>query len=94
MDSLRSILRRAVLAIADTDVDGSQLHVEAVRTALSERGLAPGCHVGNTGLGVGTDLCVEWYAGQLVDIFDKQSYFAVNSFINCLDIFCPESAPE
>ena len=91
---LRSILRKAVLAIADTDVDGSQFHVNAVRLALQERGLEAGCHVGRPDLGKGTDLCVEWYAGQLVDIFDNESYFAVNSFINCLDIFCPEIAPE
>jgi len=94
MDSLRNILRRAVLAIADTDVDGSQSHVNEVRLALQERGLEAGCHVGNPGLGTGTDLCVEWYAGQLVEIFNNESYFAVNSFINCLDLFCPEIAPE
>lgn len=94
MNSLRSILRKAVLAIADTDVAGSQDHVNEVRLALQERGLEAGCHVGNPGLAPGTDLCVEWYAGQLVEIFNNESYFAVNSFINCLDIFCPESAPE
>lgn len=35
------------------------------------------------------DEVVEWYAGQLVSIIEKKSWFAVNSIINAVDRFCP-----
>jgi hypothetical protein len=42
----------------------------------------------------GTEAEVEWYAGQLLDIYDNKTWFAMNSFINCLDKFCPRKLTE
>jgi hypothetical protein len=36
---------------------------------------------------------LEWYAGELVDISEQRAYFAVNSWLNCIDKFAPEVSP-
>lgn len=59
-----------------------------IRAALAERGLAPGCHVGRKDMGA-TE-AVEWFAGQLLEIVDAKAWFAVNSWLNCVDKFAPE----
>lgn len=45
----------------------------------------PSCHVG-------ASICtrrqtLEWYAGQILDIIDNRSWFAVNSLVNCCKKF-------
>lgn len=32
---------------------------------------------------------MEWYAGEFVDIVRNESWFAMNSWMNCIDKFCP-----
>lgn len=39
-------------------------------------------------------MTLEWYAGSIIDIVYKQSWFAVNSWINCVDKFAPLSEGE
>ena len=88
IDELRSLTRSVVLAIDCGGLDGIEAAVAPVRAALAARGLNPGCHVG-----LGRELTsgegVEWYAGQLLDIVDTEAWFAMNSFINVVDRFCP-----
>ena len=58
---------------------------------FKERGLEANCHQGKPSeFFTNEELTIEWYAGQLLDIVDNQNWFAMNSFINCLDKFCPE----
>lgn len=86
---LRTVVRDAVLAIEKGGPDDAILHIKKVQAALTERGLEAGYHIGDAGED-GSERCIEWYAGQLLDIVDHEAWFAMNSFINCLDKFCPE----
>ena len=36
-------------------------------------------------------LVLEWYGGSIVDIIEKQGWFAMNSIINCRDNFAPKT---
>lgn len=64
---------------------------ETIREALAERGLGPNCHLGDAG-DEGSDRCVEWYAGQFLDIVDNKAWLAMNSLLNCCEKFCPPGA--
>lgn len=54
-----------------------------------DAGIVSGCHVGK---GAEMKDCrlmrMEWFAGQLIDIVESKSWFAVNSWLNCVDKFC------
>jgi len=89
--TLRNIVRRAVLEVSKGGTTNAVILAEEVRTALKELGLEANCHVGKSSdFFKDEDRHVEWYAGQLLDIVDNKSWFAMNSLINCLDKFCPE----
>ena len=90
---LRRIVREAIHAIEGVGPEGLGPHVARVREALTERGLAANCNVGNAEMREGDDLCVEWYAGQLLDLVDCEGWFAMNSLINTLDKLVPAEAP-
>ena len=51
----------------------------------------PGGKVRGRGGELEGDAVVEWYAGQILDICDNRQWFAMNSIINSLDRFVPES---
>jgi len=86
--TLRRVTRDAIETLDRAGPSDAPRIVQPVREALAERGLAPGCHVGRTGM---TDeQIVEWYAGQLVDTVDKEAWYAINSVINTADKFCPK----
>lgn len=60
-----------------------------IREALAERGLGPNCHVGKgEQMKTNPEMAVEWYAGQFLSIVDGQSWFAMNSLVNCCNKFC------
>jgi len=96
IEELRALTRSTVLTVERGGPDGIEETVAPLRSALAERGLAPGCHVGTEPpliegrSRLTPDMTVEWYAGQLLDIVDKKAWFAMNSLINCVDKFCPE----
>lgn len=90
MNDLRKILRTVVKRIEDRDVSTALHDVEFVRVALKERGLEANCHVGQSKDFLSdVEHAVEWYAGQLLDIVDNRLWYAMNSYVNCLDKFCP-----
>jgi hypothetical protein len=90
---LRALVRQAVLDIDRGSTDTAQAWAEKVHAALAERGLAKNCHLDHPNHAAMTeDETIEWYAGQLLDIVDAKGWFAMNSFINCLDKFCPAPA--
>ena len=60
--------------------------------AFRKAGVVADCRVG-TSPAPGSDDCVEWYAGQFLAIVSAGAWFAVNSWLNCIDKFCPPSAP-
>jgi hypothetical protein len=33
-------------------------------------------------------MTIEWYCGQLINIYNKNALFAVNSWLNCKEKFC------
>jgi len=90
VQALRRIVRDAVNAIEHTGPSGIGPHIERVRAALAARGLRAGCHEGSP-LAQTPSGTVEWYAGQLLSISDRKAWYAMNSFVNLLDKFCPAS---
>lgn len=73
--------------------DGRENEVQLAAEEFKELGVEPDMHVGNEELKnlsgdskTWTDpqkiLLLEWFAGALVAINDKQAWFAVNSWIN------------
>lgn len=88
IDELRTLTRDTILAIDKGGPSEVEASVAPVRLALSKRGLAPGCHVG-LGRELTPDETVEWYAGQLLNIVNKEAWFAMNTLINLRDQFCP-----
>lgn len=91
MNDLKEVLRIVVHNIEKGGVRTAIHDSEFVREELKKRGLGPGCHVGATPeFLLEGDHTVEWYAGQLLSIVDSGSWLAMNSYINSLDIFCPE----
>ena len=63
--------------------------VKNLRDALALRGHGPGCHAGRKDIVPQSAECVEWYAGQLLEIIDREAWYAMNSAINVLAIFVP-----
>lgn len=85
---LRNIVRASIAALSTAGPGTAPIRVAPIRAALAKRGLGPGCHAGRTDLN--TYETVEWYAGQALDLVDREAWFAINSLINCLDKFVPE----
>ena len=73
--------------VQDLDKVGPE-QASVIVKPLRKFGIAPGVHVGRKDLN--PEETVEWYAGQILDIVDNKSWFAVNSIINLLDKFVPE----
>jgi len=95
MNDLRNILRSVVKRISEGTESIALQEIELVREALKERGLESNCHVGKMQAFLNEgEHTLEWYAGQLLDIVDRKSWFAMNSYINALDQFCPEDDDE
>jgi hypothetical protein len=66
---------------------GSEATAETVIANLTAGGVVRNIHVGGKNLGKLETL--EWYGGQIVDVLENKSWFAVNSLINCVDKFAP-----
>lgn len=90
--SLRSVVRECIADLDSckiTDPAGRMGNViEGVITKLKDAGAVRNIHVGKKEFS--SDETVEWYAGQILDILENKNYFAVNSLINCVDVFAPE----
>jgi hypothetical protein len=95
MTDIRRITRETVLAL-DNHIVGLETDtiLQPLRDALKKAGVEPGCHRGRTDMITGGDECVEWYAGEIIDIFNNNALYAVNSVINLLDKFCPAEFKE
>jgi hypothetical protein len=93
-DDLRSTVRTAVETTSKGGPATAIACAESVRSALAARGLGPNCHLDHKDhASMTSEETLEWYAGQFLDIVDSQSWFAMNSFINCVDKFAPEVSP-
>jgi hypothetical protein len=86
----RTRLRETVERLASGGVET----VPSVLSELKALGAVRGVHQGRTDMANGSDECVEWYAGQIVDVLEEKAWFAVNSVCNCVDKFCPAEAPH
>lgn len=82
---IRQLVRQC---ISDLDTNGQQA-VPSVIQRLKAGGAISGQHVGRIDMESGSTMAVEWYAGQILSILESESWFAVNSLINCVDKFCP-----
>lgn len=86
----RKRVRELVKLVDDGDIPEARAAAAQIRELLAERGLEPRCHEGRKDLD-GTIAGVEWYAGQLPAIVDREAWFAINSWCNCVDKFVPQS---
>jgi len=87
---LRELLRTTAHRIGNIPAHSPELInlVGAVRDVLTNRGLGGNCHVGGDfSKDVDGEMTLEWYAGALVDIYDNKAWYAMNSWINCVDKF-------
>lgn len=84
--SLRSVVRECINELDN----GGMGVIESVKNKLTAAGAVRNIHVGKKDFT--SDETVEWYAGQILDILENESWFAVNSLINCVDKFAPEAS--
>lgn len=78
---LARVTRQVVSQLETTGPGSARAIVEPLRGFVR-----PGVHEGTKPTG---DAVVEWYAGQLLQIVDAESWFAMNSLLNCVDRFVP-----
>lgn len=87
-----AIDRKQLRALVQRLDGGRRAAVPAVVVELKQLGAIRNAHVGEL-MENGDDTCVAWYAGQILDVLESESWFAVDSIINLVDKFCPEVAP-
>jgi len=79
--------------VADKLDKSDETTASKVVQPLRDAGIIPKCHEGEndkmTNTPEGRLIILEWYSGQILSIIDQKSWFAVNSWINCLDKFAP-----
>ena len=88
IEELLTLTQTAIRAVAYSEGAGAKESVAPVRAALAERGLAPNCHIG-TGRDLTLDEQVEWYAGQFVNIVDREMWPAMIFLTSLLGYFHP-----
>jgi hypothetical protein len=94
MNDLTKLVRETWVKVDACGVGGIAEAVKPLRVALAARGLGPNCHVGiakKRGYPLTPEETVEWYAGSLLDIVDNEAWWCVNSWLNCVDKFAPET---
>lgn len=85
----RKKLRSILIKVENGDVREAQAAYFRIKELLEEEGLATNCFVGED-MKEGDDKTVRWYAGQFLEIVEKNSWYAMNSYLNCMDRFCPK----
>lgn len=90
-----ALLRAVRQTIENLDVCGTRGAVSAIKPLL-DLGVTAGC--GRRYFADGqehadeTSEALTWYAGEIVDVIESKSWFAVNSLIGCVDRFAPRIA--
>lgn len=82
-------MNRAELWSIVEELEAGEHAVPHVITRLEALGAVENIHVGLPPEQFTEDMRVEWYAGQGLSMLKKEAWFAINSWINCLDKFCP-----
>ena len=77
-------LIRAVALVID---NSNEVTIQDAIEPLKNVGIYANMHVGTPQEHFTPRMVLEWYAGSIIDIVEKQSWFAVNSWINCCDRF-------
>jgi hypothetical protein len=73
-----------VVTVVDNSNEGT---IEEAIKSLIDAGITANMHVGVPQENFTQRMVLEWYAGSIINIVEKQSWFAVNSWINCCDKF-------
>lgn len=90
MSDLTTLIRKVAERVEKGGETDATEAAAVIREALAQRGLAAGCHVTNAGAASLTaEQIVEWYAGQFIALVDAGAWFAMNSWLNCVDKFAP-----
>lgn len=82
---LAEVVQCALRALDKAGTKDAKRIVEPIRTALADRGLTPNCRVGQEDLS--RSEIIEWFAGQILDIVDNETWWCVNSLLNCCEKF-------
>jgi hypothetical protein len=72
-------LIRNVVTVVD---NSNEATIEEAIEPLKRVGLYANMHVGVAEEEFTQRMTLEWYAGSIIDIVEKQSWFAVNSWVN------------
>lgn len=83
------MMDRAKLWAIVEELEGGKHTVPHVIEQLEALGAIEGIHVGLQPEDFTEEMTVEWYAGQGLSMLKKEQWFAINSWINCLDKFVP-----
>lgn len=83
-------LTEIVRSVAENIDKSNENSIEECIKPLLEIGIKPNVHVGLKEEEFNNLTRIEWYAGQIINIVNKKSWFAVNSWLNCVDKFVPK----
>ncbi len=87
--NLRELVRTAAKQLENGSTNSAAEIMAPVEAELKRRGLGDDPHCGRHDLDEDPEATLEWYAGQGVAIIKQKSWFAVNSWLNCVDRFAP-----
>lgn len=96
METASKELRAKVRSMASTVLNGGPAEAKIAAAEFKALGAVKDCNLttkDEARMADGSDACVAWYAGQFLTIVDQEAWFAVNSWLNCLDRFCPPVSP-
>ena len=70
--------------------DGGLSDAGSMAIFLKENGFKSGEHVGKDPDTFTPEMTIEWYLGQGIQIVESEAWFAMNSWLNCIEKFIPE----
>lgn len=89
--NLRTIIREGTADLETGGPTNAKKLAASLRDALAERGLTAPCHRSDQiAVNLTPEETLEWYAGEFVDIVEREAWFAVNSWLNAVDKYAPE----
>jgi len=89
-NQLLQVVRAAARSLETTGLEDAKRLAAPVREEMTKLGLVPDCHCWEVIWDRQKQL--ERYAGQLLSIVDGEAWFAMNSWLNCVDKFAPEES--
>lgn len=87
MENKQQELAELIRTVAKNIESASPNNVSLLIQPIRDFGIESNVHLGRKDMLPKSLEELEWFAGQLLDIVEHKSWFAVNSWINCVDKF-------